>query len=100
MASRNALAAALEALRASLIDPSVLTVNLTCPQGAAGRSIQAASGAAWADGMAFYVTGGSSDVRATAQRALLWLRQGTWELHIQPVFEREAGAAAWVLRGT
>jgi Zn-dependent M16 (insulinase) family peptidase len=38
------LAAALEALRASLIDPSVLTVNLTCPQGAAGRSIQAASG--------------------------------------------------------
>jgi hypothetical protein len=37
------------------------------------------------------------EVRATAQRALLWLRDGTWEVHIQPVFAREAGRAAWVV---
>jgi len=37
------LAASLEALRASLIDPALLTVNVTCQQSAAERSIQAAS---------------------------------------------------------
>ncbi len=50
-----------------------------------------------ADGMTFRVVGADADVRATAQRAVLWLREGTWELHIQPVFERGAGAAAWVV---
>jgi hypothetical protein len=50
-----------------------------------------------ADGMAFRVVGGSADVQATAQRAVLWHRGGTWELQIQPVFAREAGAAAWVV---
>jgi Zn-dependent M16 (insulinase) family peptidase len=37
------LAASLEALRASLINPSLLTVNVTCQQGAAERSIRAAA---------------------------------------------------------
>ena len=50
-----------------------------------------------ADGMTFRAQGGSSDVRATAQRAVLWLREGTWELHIQPRFDREQGSAAWVV---
>jgi hypothetical protein len=50
-----------------------------------------------ADGMGFRLVGGQADVRATAQRAVLWHRQGVWELHLQPVFEREAGAAAWVV---
>jgi hypothetical protein len=51
------------------------------------------------DGMAFWhvTTGGSMEVRATEQRAILWLRDTQWELHIQPVFERDAGAAAWVV---
>lgn len=45
------LAASLEALRASLFDQSLLTVNVTCPQSAAERSIQAAADlvAAFAD---------------------------------------------------
>jgi len=37
------------------------------------------------------------EVRATEQRAILWLRGEYWELHIQPVFPRDAGAAAWVV---
>jgi Zn-dependent M16 (insulinase) family peptidase len=40
--SFDELAAALEALRASLIDPSLLTANVTCEQRAAGQSIAAA----------------------------------------------------------
>ena len=46
--------------------------------------------AAMADGMAFTVTGVSMDVRATEQRAVMWLRDGNWEIHIQPVFPRVA----------
>jgi hypothetical protein len=36
-------------------------------------------------------------VKASAQRAVLWLRDGTWEIHIQPVFPRDPGRAAWVV---
>ncbi len=53
--------------------------------------------AALADGIAFTVAGASLEVRATEQRAVLWLRDGEWEIHIQPVFPREAGGAAWVV---
>ncbi len=50
------------------------------------------------DGMPFPKIGASNlEVRATAQRAVIWLRDGTWEVHIQPVFDREAGGAAWVV---
>jgi hypothetical protein len=51
----------------------------------------------FADGMAFSVVGASMDVRASEQRAVMWLRDGEWEMHIQPVFPREAGGAAWVV---
>jgi hypothetical protein len=50
-----------------------------------------------ADGMSFQLIGATADVKASGQRAVLWLRDGNWELHIQPVFERQAGAAAWVV---
>ena len=51
-----------------------------------------------ADGMVMpEVTGGSSEVIATEQRAVLWQRDGIWEIHIQPVFDRQAGGAAWVV---
>lgn len=50
-----------------------------------------------ADGMAFRTVGASAEVRATAQRAVMWLRGGTWEIHVQPVFGRETGSAAWVV---
>lgn len=53
--------------------------------------------AAKADGMAFTVVGAEMDVRATEQRAVMWLRDGDWEIHIQPVFPRDAGGAAWVV---
>ena len=53
--------------------------------------------AALADGMAFTVVGANLDVRATEQRAVMWLRGGEWEIHIQPVFPRDAGGAAWVV---
>jgi len=56
-----------------------------------------AGSVARADGLAFRVEGGQAEVRPTAQRAVLWLRRGVWELHLQPVFEREAGRAAWVV---
>ncbi len=36
-------------------------------------------------------------VQATEQRALLWLRDGTWELYIEPRFQRGPGAAAWIV---
>ncbi len=52
---------------------------------------------AMADGMSFQVIGATADVKASGQRAVLWLRDGNWELHIQPVFDRQAGAAAWVV---
>ena len=51
-----------------------------------------------ADGMAFpQVTGSTVEVQATAQRAALWRRGSTWELHLQPEFDGEAGALAWVV---
>jgi len=53
--------------------------------------------AALADGMSFVTVGGNIDVQATEQRAIMWLRDGTWEIHIQPVFNRSAGSAAWVV---
>ena len=53
--------------------------------------------AALADGMAFGASGGTAEVQAAAQRAVLWQRDGTWEIHIQPIFQREQGAAAWVV---
>jgi hypothetical protein len=52
---------------------------------------------ALADGMTFTVIGADMDVRATEQRAVMWLRDWTWEIHIQPVFPRDAGGAAWVV---
>ena len=52
---------------------------------------------ALADGIAFTVVGAEMDVRATEQRAVMWLRDGDWEIHIQPVFPRDAGGAAWVV---
>ncbi len=52
-----------------------------------------------ADGMAFrsVSSGGSLEVRATAQRAIMWHRSSVWEIHVQPVFERDAGPTAWVI---
>lgn len=51
-----------------------------------------------ADGCIFpSVAGTNMEVSATKQRALVWLRDGTWEVHIQPVFDREQGGAAWVV---
>jgi hypothetical protein len=65
---------------------------------AAAALIALSSSPALADGMPFPErTASSLEVRATAQRALVWLRQGSWEVHIQPVFSREPGRAAWVV---
>jgi len=56
---------------------------------------------ALADGMVVYHTEvGAADtiaVEAEAQRAVLWFRDGTWEMTIQPRFPRGAGAAAWLV---
>lgn len=56
---------------------------------------------AWADGMVTYHTDvGNAEtlsVQATAQRAILWYRDQTWQIIIQPQFDRAAGAAAWVV---
>jgi len=43
------------------------------------------------------VQGIETGTTATKQRALLWLRDDTWEIHIQPFFEREQNAGAWVI---
>jgi len=60
--------------------------------------LAALAGEARADGMPFpKITAGDLEVRATAQRAVVWLRNGTWEVHIQPVFDREQTGAAWVV---
>jgi len=60
--------------------------------------LTALPGNAQADGMPFpEITAASLEVRATAQRAVVWLRDGTWEVHIQPVFDREQAGAAWVV---
>lgn len=71
----------------SMIASTVLLLLLACPRPAS------------ADGMVFrnVVTGGGIEVQATAQRAVMWHRSGVWEVHIQPVFSREAGSAAWVV---
>lgn len=54
--------------------------------------------AGYSDGMVYTeITSANLEVKATAQRAALWLRNGTWEMHIQPVFPRNAGKAAWVV---
>lgn len=50
-----------------------------------------------ADGLMFQPVGATGEVRAEAQRAILWLRDGQWELSIYPVFNREAGNSAWVV---
>ena len=53
----------------------------------------------WAlgDGMSFKMVGADVEVRATEQRAIMWLRNGSWEIHIHPIFERGAGRSAWVV---
>lgn len=50
-----------------------------------------------ADGMMFQFQGATSQVQAEAQRAVLWLRDGQWELTIYPLFSRQAGRSAWVV---
>jgi hypothetical protein len=50
-----------------------------------------------ADGMMFQFQGATSEVSAEAQRAVLWLRDGQWELTIYPLFSRQAGRSAWVV---
>lgn len=78
---------------------SVSTVLLALAMVLAARSVSA-------DGMVMQgqTTGSTVDVRATQQRALLWLRAGEdpgdplmWEIHIQPVFDRDQGDAAWIV---
>jgi hypothetical protein len=59
--------------------------------------VTVAPATAMADGMSFQTASATSEVRATEQRAVMWLRDGAWEIHIQPVFDREAGAASWVV---
>lgn len=57
------------------------------------------AGTASADGMTFRLLGAEAEVQATEQRAILYKpdAQADWQLHIQPVFDRQAGAAAWVV---
>jgi hypothetical protein len=52
-----------------------------------------------ADGMSFRLVGAETEIRATEQRAIFYKpgAQADWQLHIQPVFDRQAGAAAWVV---
>ena len=52
-----------------------------------------------ADGMAYshVSSGGTVAIEPTAQRAVMWLRSDTWEIHIQPHFYRDQGAVAWVV---
>ena len=52
-----------------------------------------------ADGMVFPIVGEAQqiEVQAPMQRALLWFREGTWEMVIQPAFLRPEGGAAWVV---
>ncbi len=52
---------------------------------------------AGADGMVFRTVGAQVDVQATRQRAVMWHRGAEWEIHIQPVFDRQHGRAAWVV---
>jgi len=56
----------------------------------------ALGGDASADGMIMH-SSANVDVTATKQRALLWLRGAVWEIHIQPIFESDPGAATWVV---
>ena len=51
-----------------------------------------------ADGMVVTKTTSSQVLtRAFAQRALLWQREGTWELYLQALFDREQAEAAWIV---
>ena len=51
-----------------------------------------------ADGMAFpAIEATSYTVEATEQQAILWKRGDDWEIHIQPTFQRDAVATAWVV---
>lgn len=51
-----------------------------------------------ADGCQFVdFSSANVEVLATAQRAALWQRNGVWEIHIMPVFERAKTKAAWVV---
>ena len=57
------------------------------------------SGPVIADGMMVpsFVAGSEAGVVATQQRVLLLVEEGVTEITIEPVFQREAGAAAWVV---
>lgn len=56
------------------------------------------AGSVLADGCPFVdISSADLEVRATAQRAVVWQRHGTWEIHITPVFERYKSKAAWVV---
>lgn len=50
-----------------------------------------------ADGMIVTSTGSDVSVQATAQRAVLWYRDGVWEVFIEPKFSRDQTAAAWIV---
>lgn len=51
-----------------------------------------------ADGYQFVdIESADLEVKATTQRAILWQRNGVWEIHITPVFERYRAKAAWVV---
>ena len=53
---------------------------------------------ALADGMVMvHQTSAETRVVATDQRAVMWLRNGVWEIHIQPVFSRQQAQAAWIV---
>lgn len=55
-------------------------------------------GLASADGCPFMdIQSADLEVKATAQRAVLWQRHGTWEIHITPVFDRARAKTAWVV---
>ena len=52
----------------------------------------------FADGMLFVdVESAGIEVKATTQRAILWQRNGVWEIHITPVFTRNHAKSAWVV---
>jgi hypothetical protein len=43
------------------------------------------------------VVGTDVYVKPTVQRAIVWLRDDVWEIHIQPVFDRNRTEGAWVV---
>jgi hypothetical protein len=51
-----------------------------------------------ADGISFLdIRSANMEVQATTQRAVVWLRNGVWEIHIMPIFKRHKAKAAWVV---